>query len=221
MATHSGQVPTLVITGAHPQLYNHDLAPTAPEGRTWGAFSLFAMWMSDVHSVGGYTFAASLFFLGLTGWQVLISMLVGITAVYFLMNLDRPPVGALWHSLPGHGPCIVRRDGRQPRGHRARSRRHRLVRRADLFRLESGAGPCRNADPFVGRPHAQQHHGAVHARMVQFPLHVVLSTHHLSERDGAHPQVHRFLRPGRLCRDVRRWRSGCSTRPAFQASRSS
>jgi nucleobase:cation symporter-1, NCS1 family len=93
MTTHSGQVPTLVITGAHPQLYNHDLAPTAPEGRTWGAFSLFAMWMSDVHSVGGYTFAASLFFLGLTGWQVLISMLVGITAVYFLMNLiGRPSV---------------------------------------------------------------------------------------------------------------------------------
>jgi nucleobase:cation symporter-1, NCS1 family len=51
------------------------------------------MWMSDVHSVGGYTFAASLFFLGLTGWQVLISMLVGITAVYFLMNLiGRPSV---------------------------------------------------------------------------------------------------------------------------------
>ena len=93
MATHSGEVPTLVITGAHPQLYNHDLAPTAPAGRTWGAFSLFAMWMSDVHSVGGYTFAASLFFLGLTGWQVLISMLVGITAVYFLMNLiGRPSV---------------------------------------------------------------------------------------------------------------------------------
>jgi nucleobase:cation symporter-1, NCS1 family len=51
------------------------------------------MRMSDVHSVGGYTFAASLFFLGLTGWQVLISMLVGITAVYFLMNLiGRPSV---------------------------------------------------------------------------------------------------------------------------------
>ena len=56
------------------KLYSQDLAPTAPEGRTWGAFSLFAMWMSDVHSVGGYTFAASLFFLGLTGWEVLISM---------------------------------------------------------------------------------------------------------------------------------------------------
>src|SRR6202046_2068869 len=91
MATHSGEVPTLVIADADPQLYNHDLAPTAPEGRTWGAFSLFAMWMSDVHSVGGYTFAASLFFLGLTGWEVLLAMTVGIIAVYFLMNLIGQP----------------------------------------------------------------------------------------------------------------------------------
>jgi NCS1 family nucleobase:cation symporter-1 len=84
-------IPTATIAGANPKLYNEDLAPTAPEGRTWGVFSLFAMWMSDVHSVGGYTFAASLFFLGLTGWQVLISMLVGIMAVYFLMNLIGRP----------------------------------------------------------------------------------------------------------------------------------
>ena len=83
--------PTLAISGAHPRLYNRDLAPTAPEGRTWGIFSLFAMWMSDVHSVGGYTFAASLFFFGLTGWEVLISMVVGIMAVYFLMNLIGRP----------------------------------------------------------------------------------------------------------------------------------
>ncbi len=97
MASHGG-TPALVIDGAHPRLYNDDLAPTAPEGRSWGAFSLFAMWMSDVHSVGGYTFAASLFFLGLTGWQVLISMLVGITAVYFLMNLIGRP--SLRHGIP-------------------------------------------------------------------------------------------------------------------------
>jgi NCS1 family nucleobase:cation symporter-1 len=98
MSASSNDVPTLVITGAHPRLYNHDLAPTAPEGRTWGVFSLFAMWMSDVHSVGGYTFAASLFFLGLTGWQVLISMLVGILAVYFLMNLIGRP--SLKYGIP-------------------------------------------------------------------------------------------------------------------------
>src|SRR5271168_2323913 len=89
---------SLEIPGADSKLYNEDLAPTAPEGRTWGVFSLFAMWMSDVHSVGGYTFAASLFFLGLTGWQVLISMLVGITAVYFLMNLIGRP--SLKYGIP-------------------------------------------------------------------------------------------------------------------------
>ncbi|HEY0185713.1 MAG TPA: cytosine permease, partial [Rhodopila sp.] len=98
MSSDSNSVPTVVITGAHPRLYNHDLAPTASEGRQWGVFSLVAMWMSDVHSVGGYTFAASLFFLGLTGWQVLISMLVGILAVYVLMNLIGRP--SLRYGIP-------------------------------------------------------------------------------------------------------------------------
>ncbi|MDP4025380.1 NCS1 family nucleobase:cation symporter-1 [Methylobacterium sp. NEAU 140] len=83
--------PVLAVPGAHPKLYNHDLAPTAPEGRTWGVFSIFAMWMSDVHSVGGYTFAASLFFLGLTGWEVLAAMVVGIGIVNVLMNLIGGP----------------------------------------------------------------------------------------------------------------------------------
>jgi NCS1 family nucleobase:cation symporter-1 len=91
MAASHATPPVIVVTGAHPRLYNHDLAPTAPEGKNWGVFSIFAMWMSDVHSVGGYTFAASLFFLGLTGWQVLLSMVVGIVAVYFLMNLIGGP----------------------------------------------------------------------------------------------------------------------------------
>jgi nucleobase:cation symporter-1, NCS1 family len=91
MSGSEKEVPVVVITGAHPNLYNHDLAPVAPEGRTWGTFSLFAMWMSDVHSVGGYTFAASLFFLGLAGWQVLLSMIVGIAIVNYLMNLIGRP----------------------------------------------------------------------------------------------------------------------------------
>ncbi len=88
---HTSGIVTQPVPGADPRLYNQDLAPTAPEGRTWGVFSVFAMWMSDVHSVGGYTFAASLFFLGLTGWQVLISMVVGILIVYGLMNLIGRP----------------------------------------------------------------------------------------------------------------------------------
>lgn len=68
-----------------PRLYNPDLAPV--EERSWGTYSLFAMWMSDVHSVGGYTFAAGLFFLGLAAWQVLVALLIGILVVFALMNL--------------------------------------------------------------------------------------------------------------------------------------
>ena len=67
------------------RLYNADLAPTTE--RTWGTYSLFAMWMSDVHSIGGYAFAAGLFFLGLVGWQVFVALVIGITVVFFLMNL--------------------------------------------------------------------------------------------------------------------------------------
>src|SRR6201994_4260533 len=91
MSGSPNDIPVIAVPNAHSRLYNHDLAPIAPAGRTWGTFSIFAMWMSDVHSVGGYTFAASLFFLGLNGWEVLIAMVVGITIVYFLMNLIGRP----------------------------------------------------------------------------------------------------------------------------------
>src|SRR4030081_3282917 len=91
MSGHSNAPSAVAIAGADPRLYNGDLAPVAPAGRSWGVFSIFAMWMSDVHSVGGYTFAASLFFLGLAGWQVLLSMVVGIAIVNYLMNLIGRP----------------------------------------------------------------------------------------------------------------------------------
>jgi cytosine/uracil/thiamine/allantoin permease len=44
--------------GYSPRLYNQDLGPL-PQKWTW--YNIFAFWMSDVHSVGGYVFAASLF----------------------------------------------------------------------------------------------------------------------------------------------------------------
>lgn len=71
------------------RLYNHDLAPLRPQ--TWGAYNIFAFWMSDVHSVGGYVFAGSLFALGLTSWQVLICLLIGISIVNFFANLIARP----------------------------------------------------------------------------------------------------------------------------------
>src|SRR5690242_17578716 len=66
------------------RLYNEDLAPATE--RHWRVYSLFAMWMSDIHSVGGYIFAAGLFALGLVGWQVLLALVIGITLVNIGMN---------------------------------------------------------------------------------------------------------------------------------------
>ena len=75
--------------GYDPRLTNEDLAPLRKQ--TWGAYNIFAFWMSDVHSVGGYVTAGSLFALGLSSWQVLVSLVVGITIVYFFCNLVAKP----------------------------------------------------------------------------------------------------------------------------------
>ncbi|MFB7724018.1 MULTISPECIES: NCS1 family nucleobase:cation symporter-1 [unclassified Nocardia] len=72
-----------------PALTNEDLAPLREQ--RWGSYHIFAFWMSDVHSVGGYVTAGSLFALGLAGWQVLAALLIGITIVYFLCNLVAAP----------------------------------------------------------------------------------------------------------------------------------
>jgi len=77
------------------RLYNEDLAPLVPaapgvpldRSQSWNWYNIFAFWMADIHSVGGYVFAASLFALGLTGWQVLICLLVGICIVQLFANL--------------------------------------------------------------------------------------------------------------------------------------
>lgn len=79
----------------HARLYNDDLAPLLPDGtkdnkgktQHWTWYNILAFWMADVHSVGGYVFAASLFALGLTAWQVLISLLAGILVVQLFANL--------------------------------------------------------------------------------------------------------------------------------------
>ena len=75
--------------GYDPRLTNEDLAPLRKQ--SWGSYNIFAFWMSDVHSVGGYVTAGSLFALGLSSWQVLVSLLIGITIVYFFCNLVAKP----------------------------------------------------------------------------------------------------------------------------------
>lgn len=100
MSTSSSESPSALSASPHsgnarikpsysPRLTNEDLAPL--KHQTWGRYNIFAFWMADVHSVGGYITAGSLFALGLTSWQVLISLLVGICIVQFFCNLVAKP----------------------------------------------------------------------------------------------------------------------------------
>ncbi|HET7276807.1 MAG TPA: NCS1 family nucleobase:cation symporter-1 [Dermatophilaceae bacterium] len=79
----------LIKPGYDPRLANEDLAPLAEQNWTW--YNIFAFWMSDVHSVGGYITAGSLFALGLTSWQVFVCLITGITIVLFFCNLVAKP----------------------------------------------------------------------------------------------------------------------------------
>jgi len=89
MSGHGAASEHLEIPGSSPRLYNADIAPL--KKRSWGWYQVFCLWMSDVHSVGGYLFAASLFALGITAWQVLICLIVGIVLVMFLTNWVAKP----------------------------------------------------------------------------------------------------------------------------------
>lgn len=86
----------LELPNAAPNLINHELAPLKKQ--TWGTYNIFCYWMSDVHSVGGYVFAGSLFALGLTSWQVLICLLAGIYLVQFVANRIAKP--SQTHGVP-------------------------------------------------------------------------------------------------------------------------
>ena len=70
---------------ASPSLYNEDLAPA--KERHWGAFSIFNVWTSDVHSLWGYYLAASLFLLCGTFLNFVIAIGIGSLVIFGLMNL--------------------------------------------------------------------------------------------------------------------------------------
>jgi len=73
------------IPAASPSLYNEDLAPA--KVRNWGAFSIFNVWTSDVHSLWGYYLAASLFLLCGSFFNFIVAIGLGSVVIYFLMTL--------------------------------------------------------------------------------------------------------------------------------------
>ncbi|UUU33035.1 NCS1 family nucleobase:cation symporter-1 [Streptomyces sp. CA-210063] len=80
-----GTTPVPMPEGYSPRLYNEDLAPATE--RKWGAFSIFNVWTSDVHSLFGYFLAASLFLVAGNTFKFLIGIGVGSLIIYWLMTL--------------------------------------------------------------------------------------------------------------------------------------
>ncbi|GAA5078907.1 NCS1 family nucleobase:cation symporter-1 [Thermocatellispora tengchongensis] len=81
--------PAVIKPGYDPRLANEDLAPLRQQ--SWSSYNIFAFWMSDVHSVGGYVTAGSLFALGIASWQVLFALVAGIVIVNVFCNLVAKP----------------------------------------------------------------------------------------------------------------------------------
>src|ERR1700759_1812572 len=79
----------IIKPGYDTRLTNEDLAPLGKQA--WGSYNIFAFWMSDVHSVGGYVTAGSLFALGLNSWQALVALMIGTGIVNFFCNLVPKP----------------------------------------------------------------------------------------------------------------------------------
>ncbi|WGL53451.1 NCS1 family nucleobase:cation symporter-1 [Nocardioides sp. BP30] len=72
-----------------PRLTNEDLAPLREQ--RWGSYNIFAFWMSDVHSVGGYATAGALFALGMNSLEVFVALMAGIAIVQVFCNLVAKP----------------------------------------------------------------------------------------------------------------------------------
>lgn len=86
------------------KLYNDDLKPADPEERTWGAYSLFALWMNGGHNLGNYTFAAGLFMIGLSPIQVTIGILGGVFVIFGGCTLS----GFMGHDTGAPYPVVSR-----------------------------------------------------------------------------------------------------------------
>ncbi|WP_312524910.1 NCS1 family nucleobase:cation symporter-1 [Paracoccus sp. (in: a-proteobacteria)] len=75
----------MAVINPSPALYNEDLAPA--EERKWGAYSIFNVWTSDVHSLWGYYLAASLFLLCGNLVNFVFAIGLGSLAIYALMQM--------------------------------------------------------------------------------------------------------------------------------------
>lgn len=73
------------------KISNPMLSPVTKEQQNWTWYSMFSFWMTSVHSLAGYTVAASFFLYGLPAWEVFISLLSGMMVMLLMSNLAGKP----------------------------------------------------------------------------------------------------------------------------------
>nr|WP_294917042.1 NCS1 family nucleobase:cation symporter-1 [uncultured Neokomagataea sp.] len=72
-----------------PTSYHNDLSPV--KNQDWGWFDYLSFWMSDIHSIGGYILAGTLFSLGLPPLQILTALIAGSMIVCLFCTLIAIP----------------------------------------------------------------------------------------------------------------------------------
>ncbi len=92
------------IDNADPRLFNDDLAPVAPDGRTWNWTAIAALWVGMVVCVPTYMLAAGLIQQGMAWWQAILTVLLGNIIVL-------APMALVGHAGTKHGipfPVLLR-----------------------------------------------------------------------------------------------------------------
>jgi nucleobase:cation symporter-1, NCS1 family len=69
-------------------LWNRDLAPTAPDRRTWSTYNIAALWIGMSVVITTYTLASGLMQQGMHWWQAMVTILLGNTIVLVPMVLN-------------------------------------------------------------------------------------------------------------------------------------
>src|SRR5687768_14590468 len=69
-------------------LYNPDLAPTAPDRRTWSTYNIAALWIGMSVVITTYTLASGLMQQGMNWWQAMTTILLGNVIVLIPMILN-------------------------------------------------------------------------------------------------------------------------------------
>ncbi len=72
-------------------LCNEDIAPIAPERRTWGTWHIAALWIGMAVCIPTYTMAGNLIGTGMNWWQALLTIFLGNVIVLIPMTLNAHP----------------------------------------------------------------------------------------------------------------------------------